>query len=219
MPQRWRSATGRCWSRGCSPQWRSARPWRRLGGISCAFPALVLPVGLLPTRPGAASPPAGAPLLAPGATGKAVLDLQHRLAGLGYRLGRPDGVFGDVTEQAVDALQKADGIGTDGIVGPLTRAALARGVVPHPRPVARHVIEIDLDQQLLLIVDGRATRRWRPEPPERRQAVERGSPGPSGGPAGSSSPTGRAAEATGGPSRHHHPSPGSSGRPLGRPAR
>lgn len=99
------------------------------------------------------APPADAAvLLRPGARGPAVVALQRRLSTLGYWLGRADGIFGPVTEQAVFALQKAAGIGRDGIVGPRTRAALARGVVTRPRSTKGHVVEIDLRRQLLLVV-------------------------------------------------------------------
>jgi len=100
-----------------------------------------------------------AAVLRPGSRGPAVLAVQQRLATLGYWLGTPDGVFGDSTEQAVYALQKAAGIRRDGEVGPVTAGALARGVVPVPRSTAGHVIEVDLTHQLLMIVtDG--TLRW-----------------------------------------------------------
>ena len=91
-------------------------------------------------------------LLGSGATGPAVVALQRRLISLGYWLIAPDGVFDDSTEQAVYALQKAAGIGRDGIVGPQTEEALARGVAPHPRPVSGYVIEVDLEHELVMFV-------------------------------------------------------------------
>jgi hypothetical protein len=81
-----------------------------------------------------------------------VLALQQRLSALGYWLGTPDGTFGDATEQAVYALQKAAGIGRDGTVGPVTAAALDRGVVPKPRSTSGYVIEVDLEDDLLMLV-------------------------------------------------------------------
>jgi peptidoglycan hydrolase-like protein with peptidoglycan-binding domain len=97
-------------------------------------------------------------LLAPGDSGSGVLALQRRLSALGYWLGTPDGTFGDSTEQAVYALQKAAGISRDGIVGPDTSVALAQGVVPHPRSTSGYVVEVDLTDDLLMIVDnGRLT--------------------------------------------------------------
>lgn len=82
-----------------------------------------------------------------------MLLLQRRLAALGYWLGTPDGVFGDTTEQAVYALQKAAGVARDGVVGARTRRALAQGVVPAPTSTTGHVVEIDLARNLLLLVN------------------------------------------------------------------
>jgi lipoprotein-anchoring transpeptidase ErfK/SrfK len=97
--------------------------------------------------------------LRPGDRGPQVLALQRRLTQLGYWLGTPDGTYGDLTRQAVIALQKAAGLGRDGVTGPKTRAALARGVRPSARTGRGHVVEVDLSRQLLLIVDnGRVSR-------------------------------------------------------------
>jgi hypothetical protein len=90
--------------------------------------------------------------LAPGATGQAVLALQQRLSSLGYWLGTPDGTFGDSTEQAVYALQKAAGLSRTGVVGPSTQAALADGVLPQPRSTSGYVIEVDLEDDLVMFV-------------------------------------------------------------------
>jgi hypothetical protein len=98
--------------------------------------------------PGAAPP---APL-GPGASGPAVLALQQRLTSLGYWLGSPDGHIGETTVQAVYALQKAAGIGRDGLVGPATSAALSQGVLPHPRSTSGQVIEVDLQRDLVMLV-------------------------------------------------------------------
>jgi len=82
-----------------------------------------------------------------------VLALQTRLTSLGYWVGTPNGVFGDSTEQAVYALQKAAGIGRDGIVGPVTDAAITKGVLPHPRSTFGYVIEVALKDDLVMFVD------------------------------------------------------------------
>jgi peptidoglycan hydrolase-like protein with peptidoglycan-binding domain len=85
-----------------------------------------------------------------------VLALQQRLVGLGYWLGTPDGVFDDSTQQAVFAYQKAARIGSDGVVGPVTKAALVQGVVPQPRSTSGSMVEVDLERDLLLVVqDGK----------------------------------------------------------------
>jgi lipoprotein-anchoring transpeptidase ErfK/SrfK len=82
-----------------------------------------------------------------------VLALQRRLSALGYWLGTPDGSFGSLTQQAVWAFQKSAGLRRDGVVGPRTRAALAKGI--RPRATLRgDGIEIDLDRQVLLVVRG-----------------------------------------------------------------
>jgi peptidoglycan hydrolase-like protein with peptidoglycan-binding domain len=93
-----------------------------------------------------------APILRLGSRGSAVLALQRRLASLGYWLGRPDGIFGDSTQQAVYALQKTARLGRDGVVGPLSAAALARGVRARPRSTSGNLVEIDLGRELLMIV-------------------------------------------------------------------
>ena len=106
-----------------------------------------------PPPPTTTTLPVSTAKLSLGSTGPAVLALQKRLISLGYWLGTANGVFGDSTEQAVYALQKAAGIGRDGIVGPITRAALAKGVVPHPRSTAGYVIEVDLEDDLVMFVN------------------------------------------------------------------
>jgi len=90
--------------------------------------------------------------LQPGSSGPAVLALQQRLSALGYWVGTPDGNFGDSTEQAVYALQKAAGLSRSGIVGPATQVALAVGDVPRPRSMSGYVIEVDLEDDLIMFV-------------------------------------------------------------------
>ena len=90
--------------------------------------------------------------LGPGASGPAVLTLQARLGALGYWAGTPTAVFDDGTEQAVYALQKAAGLPRDGSVGTTTWVALAKGVVPRPRSHSGHLIEVDLERDLVMFV-------------------------------------------------------------------
>ncbi len=52
--------------------------------------------------------------------------IQLALKRAGFDPGPLDGIFGPRTKEAVIAFQKADGLSPDGIVGPLTRSALAR---------------------------------------------------------------------------------------------
>lgn len=91
--------------------------------------------------------------LRPGARGPEVAELQARLASLGYWVGEVDGVFGPGTMHAVTALQKVAGLPRDGVVGPATRASLDAGQRPVAESVTGHVVEIDLDHQVLLVVD------------------------------------------------------------------
>lgn len=59
-----------------------------------------------------------------GSTGPEVTALQQRLTDLGFDPNGIDGQFGPGTEAAVKAFQQANGLTVDGIVGPVTRAAL-----------------------------------------------------------------------------------------------
>ncbi|GIG29642.1 L,D-transpeptidase family protein [Cellulomonas marina] len=101
-----------------------------------------------PTAPAEPAP------LRRGDEGDAVRVLQARLVELGYAVAEPDGRFGSATQQAVWALQKAAGISRDGLVGPQTQAALDAGTRPTARTTSGRVIEVDLDRQLVLAVDG-----------------------------------------------------------------
>ena len=83
--------------------------------------------------------------------------LQRRLSELGYWLGRPDGRFGSLTQQAVFALQKAAGIRRDGVVGTRTRQDLVDGIRPRTT-LGGDGVEIDLKRQLLLVVRGGTVR-------------------------------------------------------------
>lgn len=94
-----------------------------------------------------------APALQVGDHGPAVYRLQRRLISLGYWVGSANGQFGDTTQQAVYALQKEAGLTRDGVAGPETMAALARGARPSARTHSGHVIEVDLSRDLLMIVN------------------------------------------------------------------
>jgi peptidoglycan L-alanyl-D-glutamate endopeptidase CwlK len=59
-----------------------------------------------------------------GSRGSQVLDLQRRLARLGFDPGPLDGVFGRRTERAVRQFQQSAALTVDGVAGPATFAAL-----------------------------------------------------------------------------------------------
>jgi peptidoglycan hydrolase-like protein with peptidoglycan-binding domain len=87
-----------------------------------------------------------------GEEGDAVLALQQRLVELGYWMGEPDGNYGQLTRQAVMAFQKVEGLGRDGVAGPITQERLAAAGRPAPRGGGG--LEIDLARQVLFVVEG-----------------------------------------------------------------
>ena len=87
-----------------------------------------------------------------GEDGQSVLALQQRLVELGYWLGEVDGNYGQLTRQAVMAFQKVEGLGRDGVAGPVTQERLAAAGRPQPRGSSG--LEIDLARQVLFVVDG-----------------------------------------------------------------
>lgn len=97
--------------------------------------------------------------LSKGSRGSDVRALQRSLADRGYWCGSADGVFGHLTQQAAWAVQKQNALVTDGVVGPLTRSALANGRLPAPVGGSGSRVEVHLRKQLLLVVAGGRTRR------------------------------------------------------------
>lgn len=86
-----------------------------------------------------------------GDTGPAVAALQRELHALGYWLGARNGSYGLLTEQAVTAFQKVEGLARDGVAGPATRAAL--DAAERPSTTAKgNLIEIDKARQVLFVV-------------------------------------------------------------------
>ena len=69
------------------------------------------------------TPSTGKPVLVKGSKGSEVRYLQECLNKFGYKLDT-DGEFGPKTEKAVKSFQKSKGLDPDGVVGPLTWAAL-----------------------------------------------------------------------------------------------
>lgn len=76
------------------------------------------------------------PILRQGDRGAFVLDAQVMLNGLGFHVGRADGIYGSNTKAGVLAFQDAAGLETDGIIGPVTwEALLKRRARREHRPV------------------------------------------------------------------------------------
>lgn len=95
-------------------------------------PGRAVRIGPVPVLPGSTrsvpveppvSPTTPRGLLGPGSSGEGVREVQQRLAARGWR-GRVDGVFGPQTGLAVQSFQRRRGLVVDGLVGPLTWAAL-----------------------------------------------------------------------------------------------
>ncbi len=99
------------------------------------------------------------PTVRAGSRGAQVLALQRRLSSLGYWLGVADGQFGDLTRQAVMAIQKVVGLSRDGICGPATWSRVDAGTRPRARSARGHVAEVSKATQTLLIVDSGVVKR------------------------------------------------------------
>jgi peptidoglycan hydrolase-like protein with peptidoglycan-binding domain len=69
--------------------------------------------------------------LSVGSRGSSVAQLQATLQAKGYFHQQPTGYYGQITQGAVKAFQRDQGISQTGVVGPQTRAALAQGT-PQP---------------------------------------------------------------------------------------
>jgi peptidoglycan hydrolase-like protein with peptidoglycan-binding domain len=149
----------------------SAAPGALTSNASSTTPAVTIPPAPVPPS---ATPPAPSPAahpaspspsptpthvgLAPGDKGPQVVALQKRLIELGFWVSATDGSYGETTQQAVMALQKASGLARDGVDGPLTMKVLAKGVAVQPRSTTGHWLEVDKTRQLLLIVtNGKVT--------------------------------------------------------------
>jgi N-acetylmuramoyl-L-alanine amidase len=101
--------------------------------------------------------PAAPAKLQSGSKGAAVKALQQRLHKLGYQVQEADGQFGPETHHSVVAFQKVNRLGRDGVVGPITRKALADPRTPQPRSTkAGFHVEADLTLQVVYMVrDGK----------------------------------------------------------------
>ena len=107
------------------------------------------------TAPDAPAPGTPAPVKQ-GLPTEATRLLQQALADRGFMTAAEvDGRAGPRTTSAVVAFQKWAGLARDGNAGPATRAALTASSRPTPiGPGSGHRIEVLLDRQLTLVVDG-----------------------------------------------------------------
>ncbi len=71
-------------------------------------------------------------------SGPPVLQIQEKLAAIGYAPGKLDGCYGAATAGAVRAFQQTNGLEVDGVVGAKTRAAIRAAKKPRETaPIAR----------------------------------------------------------------------------------
>jgi hypothetical protein len=77
---------------------------------------------------------------------------QSRLIALGYWLGPNDGIFGSLTQQAVYAFQKVEGLSVTGALDRATQARLAVASRPRPRSTGGDLVEVDKARQVVFIV-------------------------------------------------------------------
>ncbi len=89
-----------------------------------------------------------------GKSGPLVQALQAKLTSLGYWLGPANGAYGLLTEQAVMAFQKVNGLDRDGIAGVTTLAAVAAATARPVPPSLTDGFEVDLARQVIFVVQG-----------------------------------------------------------------
>jgi peptidoglycan hydrolase-like protein with peptidoglycan-binding domain len=86
-----------------------------------------------------------------GDSGPGVTDLQARLEAMGYWTGGINGGFGPLTQQAVWAFQKVNGLPRTGEVDQATRVAFRTARRPLPRSTSGYVAEVDKPRQVVII--------------------------------------------------------------------
>lgn len=90
-----------------------------------------------------------------GSQGQQILQIEERLAAMGYLVGKVDGVFDRATQHGVTAFQKVEGLGRSGRADGPTLERLASPSTPPPRYTtpADH-LEVDIPRQVVFVVRG-----------------------------------------------------------------
>jgi peptidoglycan hydrolase-like protein with peptidoglycan-binding domain len=126
--------------------------------VMVPVPAATAPAGGLPAS--VVSTAATRPTLRYGSRGPDVVYLQQRLTGLRYDVGPIDSVFGASTLHGVYAFQKVQGIGVDGVVGPITWSRLASPAVPRARyNRTAACVEVNLTRRVVYLTRSGAVTR------------------------------------------------------------
>jgi peptidoglycan hydrolase-like protein with peptidoglycan-binding domain len=121
---------------------------------STAPPTTTTTTPPVPVPPAPVTPVPGQPLSV-GQKGPEVGQLQQRLVEMGYWQPGVDGTYSSATQHAVTAFQKANGLPRNGRADSTTLAAMAFAARPTAlRPVAGRSLEVDLNRQILMIVNG-----------------------------------------------------------------
>lgn len=88
------------------------------------------------------------------------LEIQARLAQLGYLPANAvSGIGAERTREAILAFQSWEGLQRNGVAGPATLARLAEASRPGPLPGSGNRIEVHLDRQVVLLVEGNTVAR------------------------------------------------------------
>lgn len=86
-------------------------------------------------------------------SGAATQRAQWRLLEMGFWVQEASGDYGITTTQAVMAFQKYHGLETDGVLGPITAAAMSEVTErPHGRSTTGTLVEVDKNKQLVFII-------------------------------------------------------------------
>jgi N-acetylmuramoyl-L-alanine amidase len=142
---------------------RRGNPFLSLILLVCLSATLVMvPVsaGAGGRQPSVVSTAASRPTLRYGSRGTHVIYLQQRLTALRYDVGSVDGIFGASTLHGVYAFQKVQGIGVDGVVGPVTWGRLASPSVPRARyNHGTAAVEVNLTRRVVYLTRSGAVTR------------------------------------------------------------
>jgi lipoprotein-anchoring transpeptidase ErfK/SrfK len=125
-------------------------PTRRQGSYSIRI--RVLPAAGWAGATTILSVPVHLPRIGPGSRGASVVEVERRLASLGYALRAVDGFYGHDTLEAILAFQKVHGLPWTGRVTPRVWRALERAGTPRPRYARGDHVEVDKRRQLLMLV-------------------------------------------------------------------